>query len=112
MQPGEHAVQRWPRRSAGDLWAYAYLVVPPQPGNRLEAIRMILEQENVAARAAPHIWTGRLIREERITQILIVSDSPVQNGAVNRRLEAELMQMKAAFFLTEPMAIPAPGLSP
>jgi hypothetical protein len=88
------------------LFAYAYLVVPKQAESRLDAIRAIIERENKAAEGAARIWTGRLVQENRITHILIVSDSSEQNLNVNRLLEIELKRMKAEFFLTNPMAIP------
>jgi len=88
------------------LFAYAYLVVPKQAESRLDAIRAIIEGENKAAERAARIWTGRLVQENRITHILIVSDSTEQNLDINRLLETELKRMKAEFFLTNPMAIP------
>jgi hypothetical protein len=90
------------------LWAYAYLIVPPQPKNRLELLRGIVEGENSAAEGDARIWTGKLVLEERITNILIVSDSPEQNRGVNLRLEAELKRLKAEYFLTKPMTVPSP----
>ena len=86
------------------LFAYAYVVV--QAESRLHAIRTIIERENKAAEGAARIWTGRLVQENRITHILIVSDNLEQNLDVNRLLESELKRMKAEFFLTNPMAIP------
>ena len=88
------------------LFAYAYLVVPAQAESRLDAIRTIIERENKAAEGAARIWTGRLVQENRITHILVVSDSSEQNLDINRLLETELKRMKAEFFLTNPMAIP------
>jgi hypothetical protein len=88
------------------LFAYAYLVVPKQAESRLEAIRAIIERENAAAEGAARLWTGRLVQENRITHILIVSDSSEQNLDINRLLESELKRMRAEFFLTNPMAIP------
>jgi hypothetical protein len=88
------------------LFAYAYLVVPAQAESRLEAIRTIIERENTAAEGAARIWTGRVVQENRITHILIVSDNSEQNLDINRLLESELKRMKAEFFLTNPMAIP------
>ena len=93
------------RRSPRSLWAYAYLIVPPQTKNRLKMIRAMVDDENSAALAGARIWTGRLVQERRITHILIVSDGPEQNRGINERLEAELKRLQAEFFLTEPMAI-------
>ena len=89
-----------------NLFAYAYLVVPKQAESRLDGIRAIIERENTAAEGAARIWTGRLVQENRITHILVVSDSSEQDLDINRLLETELKRMKAEFFLTNPMAIP------
>ena len=94
------------RRSPGALWAYAYLIVPPQPRSRLERIGAIIDGENLSAEGEARIWTGRLVLERRITHILVVSDSPEQSRAVNRHLEAELTRIGADFSLTTPMEIP------
>jgi hypothetical protein len=95
-------VPSWLRRAPRDIWAYAYLIVPPQPENRLRSIRTIVDHEHSAAEDRARIWAGWLVREKGITHILIVSDSPEQNRGVNHRLETELKRLKAEFFLTSP----------
>jgi len=95
-----------PHHSPGSLWAYAYLVVPPQSKSRLSALRSIVDHENSAAERGVRTWNGRIVPEKRITHILIVSDSPEQNRGINQKLEAELNRIKAQFFLTNPMALP------
>jgi hypothetical protein len=94
------------RRSSNPLWAYAYEIVPPQPSKRLDRIRALLEGENLAAMSGSSAWAGRLILEQRITHILIVSDTPVRQREINCQLEAELERLHAAFTVTEPLAIP------
>ena len=88
-----------------DLWAYAYQIVPPQPSHRLGAIRTLLREETAAARHGPHIWSGRLVLEQRATHILIVSDAPGRSHSINRQLEAEVERLDAAFSVTEPLAV-------
>jgi len=87
------------------LWAYAYQIVPPQPSRRLGTIRTLLKDETAAARDDAHTWAGRLVLERGATHILIVSDDPERNHAINRRLEAELGRLDAGFSVTEPLAV-------
>ena len=88
-----------------DLWAYAYELVPPQPQDRLRAINALLDQERAAARTRARTWEGRVVVEEHVTHILIVSDSPEQDREVNRRVEAGLRNLSAGFSLTVPIAV-------
>lgn len=90
------------------LWAYAYRVVPPPPVDGLGGLRKLLDQENATAFEQAHAWAAQLILEQRSTQILVVSDSPAQNRAVNRRLETELDRLAAAYRVTDPVAIRPP----
>jgi hypothetical protein len=87
------------------LWAYAYEIVPPQRSSRLATIRTLLQDETAAARGGARTWSGRLVLERRATHILIVSDAPGRNYAINRRLEAELERLDAAFSVTEPLVV-------
>jgi hypothetical protein len=84
---------------------YAYEIVPPQPSRRLDRIRALLEGENLAAMSEPGAWAGRLILEQRVVHILIVSDTPVRNREINLKLEAELERLNADFSVTEPLAV-------
>jgi len=87
------------------LWAYAYQIVPAQPSRRLGTIRTLLKDETAAARGGARAWSGRVVQERRATHILIVSDAPGRNHAINRQLEAELERLDAAFCVTEPLAV-------
>lgn len=87
------------------LWAYAYQIVPPQPSGRLGPIRALLRGAAAAARAAERTWSGRLVFERRATHILIVSDDPGRDHAINLRLEAELLRLDAPFSVTNPLAV-------
>jgi hypothetical protein len=91
--------------SAKTIWAYAYEIVPPQAEDRLRTVKTLLDDENSGARLGGGTWTGRVVREQQITHILVVSDSPEQDREVNRKLEAELTELKAGFRLTAPMAV-------
>lgn len=90
------------------LWAYAYQIVPPQSTRRLSTIRTLLKNETVAVLANGRTWSGRLVLEREATHILIVCDTPGRNYAINFRLEAELLRLKAAFTVTEPMTVSPP----
>ena len=91
------------------LWAYAYRVVPPPPRDGLGRLRELLDAENAAAFEHARAWAAQLILEQRSTQILVVSDTPAQNRAVNRRLEVELQRLETPFRVTDPVAIHAPA---
>ena len=86
-------------------WAYAYQITPPQPEDRLHAVKTLIDRENAEAQRGARTWTGRMVQEEQVTHILVVSDSPEQNHEVNRRLEAELKGLNAGFSKTAPMAV-------
>ena len=90
------------------LWAYAYRVVPPPPRGGLGQIRKLLDSENAFAFEHARAWAAQLILEQRSTQILVVSDTPAQNGAVNHRLETELQRLDAHYRVTDPIAIRGP----
>lgn len=114
MTRGERTVEKALRSPPKTLWAYAYEIVPPQAEDQLNAIRTLLEKEHSEAERAARTWTGKLVCEQHVTHILVVSDSPDQRREVNRRLEGRLKQLKAEFSLTVPMALaddeaPSPG---
>jgi hypothetical protein len=86
------------------LWAYAYEITPPESEERLRAIEGILEQVRTAARATARSWTARVVLEERLTHILVVSDSREQDLDLNRQLEVELAALQVGYQITVPMA--------
>jgi hypothetical protein len=86
-------------------WAYGYKIMPPQPEERLQAIKTLLELEHAEAKRGARTWAGRVVLEEQVTHILVVSDTPSQNRDVNRRLEATLKSLKLGFTLTTPLAV-------
>jgi hypothetical protein len=104
--------QRTPGGTKKTVWAYAYQIVPPQPEDRLHTIRALLDRESIDARTRTRTWEGRLVAEEHVTHILIVSDSPEQNLEVNGRVEAKLRELEAGFSITVPMAIEDESLPP
>jgi len=91
------------------LWAYAYRVVPPPPAAGLTDLRRLLDNENAIAFQQARAWAAQLVLEQRSTQILVVSDSPAQNRAVNRRLESALERLHADYRLSNPVAIGGPS---
>jgi hypothetical protein len=98
-------MERARRSSAKTLWAYAYEIVPPQADDQLNAIRTLLEKEHADAGQGARTWTGKLVSEQRVTHLLVVSDSSDQSREVNRRLEGRLTQLRAGFSVTLPMAL-------
>ncbi len=99
-------------RVRGTLWTYDYAIVPPQAEAQLDRLRGFLEEAHTAAQRAARTWTGRVVREQQVTHILVVSDSPDQGRGVNRRLESLLKQVNAPFSLTAPMEVPAAEVPP
>jgi hypothetical protein len=87
------------------VWAYAYQILPPQPAARLHAIKSLLDHAHTEAQRDARTWTGRVVVEDQVTHILIVTDSPEQNHEVNRRLEAKLLELNAGFSITAPIAV-------
>jgi hypothetical protein len=88
------------------LWAYAYRIVPPQPSQRLGAIRTLLKDEALAAQGNARTWSGRLVLEPEATHILIVSDDVRgRDHPINRQLEDELGRLEVAYVVTEPLAV-------
>ncbi len=87
------------------LWAYAYDVALPDKEDRLQTIQDLLDQEHVEAKEGARTWAGRVVVEPQVTRILVVSDSPAQDRAVNRRIEAELDLLEATFEMTVPLAV-------
>jgi hypothetical protein len=86
-------------------WAYAYELTPPQAEDRLGAVKTLLEDAQRDAKQGARTWEGRLVREQQITHIMVVSDNPDQDTDVNRRLAAELRNLEAGFLVTLAMAV-------
>lgn len=93
------------------LWAYTYALLPPQPADRLKSLRALLAREHAAATRRSGVWEGRLVADERISHILVLSDTPELTMEANERVEGELKSLDAGFELTVPMAVlpDAPG---
>jgi len=87
------------------VWAYAYLIDPPQPEVRLRALRILLDREHADAKHRARTWATRLVAEEHVTHILVLSDSPLQDLEINRLMEAELHGLEAGFSMTAPVVV-------
>ena len=81
--------------------------MPPPPAEGLGRLRRVLDQENAAACEDARAWAAQLILEQRSAQILVVSDSPARNRAINHRLEVELQRLDAPYRVSDPVAVPA-----
>ena len=92
--------------SPKSVWAYAYRLLPPQLAERLRTVQSLLDHEHLEARRSDRTWTGRVVVEERVTHILVVSDSPAQNQEANTRLESVLRELQAGFSISVPFAVP------
>ena len=93
---------------SGEVWAYGYEITPPLARERLRMIENLVEEEHANAKSGARTWQGRLVVEEQVTHILVVSDSPDQDLEVNRRLETELRRLEALFSVTAPVALSEP----
>jgi hypothetical protein len=87
------------------LWAYGYEMIPPHREDRMTEIRGLLDRENDEAAQEGRTWTARLVTEERVTHVLIVSASPQLDLEINRKLEAELKNLGLRFVPTVPMPV-------
>ncbi len=87
------------------IWAYTYRLVPPQSPERLARIKALLKHEAAEATLREGTWKGRLVVDERVANILVISDSPKLDHEVNQRLEAELRLIDAQFAVTVPLAV-------
>jgi hypothetical protein len=96
--------------AAQPRWVYSYQIEPPEAHTRFTKIKSLLASAHAAAARATRMWTGRIVVEMRVSHILIVSDSPSRQRAVNRALEAELKRLRLRFLVNEPVALPAPPL--
>lgn len=90
------------------IWAYSYEIDPPQPEDKLRRVRAILDKEHLHATEGARMWEGRFVRENRVTHILVVTDSPDQTRDINLRIERQLKAIDAGFAITVPIAIDDP----
>jgi len=87
------------------LWVYGYQMNPPQPEDRMTAIRDLLDEENNTVARQGRKWTACLVTEEKVTHILVVTSISDVNLAINRRVESELKAMGIRFELSVPMPV-------
>jgi hypothetical protein len=87
------------------VWAYSYRLSNPQEPSRLHRIKALIAKERTAAAKRNATWEGRLVVDERVAHILILSDSPDVDREVNRQIEAELRALDAGFAVTVPMVV-------
>lgn len=71
----------------------------------MKAIRGLLERENGNAKREDRRWTGRLVSEEQITHLLIVSADPDLDFEINQKLESELKALGIEFHVSIPMPL-------
>src|SRR5207249_1942719 len=100
------------RPRAGESWAYAYQLNPPQPEPRFAKIKMLLRRARLAAQRAGRLWTGQVVKDAHITHILVVTDAPDEVRAVDRAIGAELKRLKMGFAITGPARVSLPRVTP
>lgn len=87
------------------MWAYGYLITPPQSEERLGEIQSLLDSAHTHAKDRAHTWEGRFVHEDQVTHILVVADSPDQHRDVNKKLESALNALEAGYSITAPLAV-------
>jgi hypothetical protein len=94
--------------SSPKLWAYTYRLIPPLAPERLRALRTLLAREQKAAVSRDGVWQGRLVVDDRVSHILVVSDSSDLDDQVNRRLASALHTLDTDYAITLPLAVGDP----
>jgi hypothetical protein len=87
------------------IWAYTYKLSPPLSVEKFREVKLVLEKERDAAKARSGTWEARLVADERISHILVLSDSPDLETDANRNLEQALKSLNAYYNLTVPMVV-------
>ena len=95
-----------------ESWAYAYQLNPPQPEPRFAKVKMLLRRARLAAQRDGRRWTGQIVKDARITHILVVTDAPHEVRAVDRAIDAELKRLKMGFAITGPARVSLPRITP
>lgn len=75
------------------------------PSSQLRPLERLLDHEQSSAKREARTWSSRFVVDERVTHILVVSDSADQGLDINRRLETELARLKAAYSVTPPVPL-------
>ncbi len=88
------------------LWAYAYELLPPHAVRRMQAIRALLDEANGGAAREDRKWAARLVLENQVTHLLVVSDTPEMDPDITRRIEAALKELDVPYSVTLPMPVP------
>src|SRR5256885_12059055 len=88
-----------------ERWAYAYELDPPQPEPRFAKVKMLLRRARLAARRNGRLWTGQIVKDARITHILVVTDAPREVRGADRAINAELKRLKMDFAITRPARV-------
>lgn len=100
-----------PKPTSAPVWAYVYRIEPPLTEDRLASIKQLLDREHTTAARESRKFEGRFVVEERVTHILVVSDTVDQSREINHAVEAELQKVATSFDVTVPLAV-VPDASP
>lgn len=87
------------------LWAYAYQLLPPPSRDRMTSLLALMHQQNAVALREARKWTGRLVLEDQVTHVLVLSDSPDLDRDANQKLEAMLQELEVRYSVTLPMIV-------
>jgi hypothetical protein len=100
-----------PKLPTAPVWAYVYRIEPPLTEDRLAGVKQLLDREHAAATREARKFEGRFVVEERVTHILVVSDTVDQSREINHEVEAELQKVAISFDVTVPLAVIPDGSS-
>jgi hypothetical protein len=75
------------------------------PSARMRSLERLLESERSNAKREARTWSSRFVVDERVTHILVVSDSADQGLDINRKLELELARLNAAYSVSPPVPV-------
>ena len=98
-------IQDMHRTPPRPLWAYGYELTPPVRRIRMTGIQGVLDEGHSKAALAGRVWEGRFVNGDDVTHILVVCGTPAQDLEVNRKLEAELARLEAAFSVTASLEV-------
>lgn len=87
------------------VWTYAYELKRPLPRAELATISKVLTRAHRDAQLTSSTWSGRLVAEEVITHILVVSDDSGFDKEISQQLETELLRLRAEYVRTLPLAV-------
>jgi hypothetical protein len=92
----------------GPMWAHSYALAPTLARESIRSIKVLLDRAHADAARADRRLSGRFVVEQRVSHILVVSDSPELDETLHLELISELTRLGAGFTVTLPMIVSPP----